>query len=32
MRQVKWIVTGLEGDEKVEIVSGLENGEKVIKR
>ena len=32
MRQVKWIETGLEGDEKVEIVSGLENGEKVIKR
>lgn len=32
MRQVKWIETGLEGDEKVEIKSGLEDGEKVIRR
>lgn len=30
MREVKWIETGLVGNEKVEIVSGLVEGEKVI--
>lgn len=32
MREVKWIETGLCGDETVEILSGLEEGEKVIQR
>ena len=32
MRQVKWIETGLEGNDKVEIVSGIVEGEKVIIR
>ena len=30
MREVKWIETGLFGDDKVEVVSGLAEGEKVI--
>ena len=30
MREVKWIETGLFGDEKVEVISGLTEGEKVI--
>ncbi len=30
MREVKWIETGLYGDETVEVVSGLSEGEKVI--
>lgn len=30
MREVKWIETGLFGDNSVEVVSGLEEGEKVI--
>lgn len=30
MREVKWIETGLFGDERVEVISGLEEGEKVI--
>lgn len=30
MREVKWIEIGLVGDDKVEIVSGLAEGEKVI--
>ncbi len=30
MREVKWIETGLFGDETVEVISGLEEGEKVI--
>lgn len=30
MREVKWIETGLFGDETVEIISGLAEGEKVI--
>ena len=30
MREVKWIETGLFGDETVEILSGLTEGEKVI--
>ncbi|MDE6167974.1 MAG: efflux RND transporter periplasmic adaptor subunit [Acetatifactor sp.] len=29
-REVKWIETGLHGDESVEITGGLEQGEKVI--
>ena len=32
MREVKWIETGLFGDERVEIISGLTEGEKVILR
>ena len=30
MREVKWIEVGLAGKDKVEIVSGLVEGEKVI--
>lgn len=30
MREVKWIETGMYGDSNVEILSGLEEGEKVI--
>lgn len=30
MREVKWIETGMSGDSTVEILSGLEEGEKVI--
>lgn len=30
MREVQWIETGLHGDEAVEVISGLEPGEKVI--
>ncbi len=30
MREVKWIETGLFGDETVEVISGLTEGEKVI--
>lgn len=30
MREVKWIETGLEGDDKIEVTSGLLEGEKVI--
>ncbi len=32
MREVKWIETGLTTSDKVEIISGLEEGEKVILR
>lgn len=32
MRQVKWIEVGVSGDNYVEIVSGLEEGEKVIQK
>ena len=31
-REVRWIETGLHGDETVEITGGLEQGEKVILR
>ena len=31
-RQVRWVKTGLHGDDMVEILSGLEEGEKVIRR
>lgn len=30
VREVKWIETGLTGDSAVEVISGLEEGEKVI--
>ncbi len=30
MRQVKWVETGMYGDDMVEITAGLEEGEKVI--
>ena len=30
MREVKWIETGLFGDDRVEVISGLAEGEKVI--
>lgn len=29
-REIKWITTGLEGDDSIEIVSGLAEGDKVI--
>lgn len=32
MREVKWVETGLYGDSNVEILSGLAEGEKVIRR
>lgn len=32
MREVKWIETGLYGDDSVEIISGLEEGEKVVRK
>ncbi len=31
MRQIRWVETGLSGDSMVEIVSGLEEGERVIR-
>jgi hypothetical protein len=30
MREMKWVETGLVGDDKVEILSGLQEGERVI--
>jgi len=30
VREVKWIETGLYGDDCVEVISGLTEGEKVI--
>ena len=32
MRDVRWVETGIEGDGKVEILSGLDEGDKVITR
>lgn len=32
MREVRWVETGLYGDDRVEIISGLAEGEKVIRR
>lgn len=32
MRQIRWVETGLFGDDYIEILSGLEEGEKVIRR
>lgn len=32
MREVRWVETGLEGDDKIEIISGLEKGEQVVKK
>lgn len=32
MRQIRWVETGLFGDDMVEIISGLEEGERVIRR
>lgn len=32
MREVRWVETGLYGDNRVEILSGLAEGEKVIRR
>lgn len=32
MRQIRWVETGLFGDDMVEILSGLEEGEKVIRK
>ena len=32
MRQIRWVEIGLSGDSMVEILSGLEEGEKVIRR
>jgi len=32
LRDVRWITTGIEYDGKVEVTSGLEEGEKVITR
>ncbi len=32
MREVKWIKTGLEGDDLIEIVSGLSEGDEVVKK
>lgn len=32
MREVKWVETGLHGDETVEVLSGLTEGERVILR
>lgn len=32
MRQIRWVETGLFGDDSIEILSGLEEGEKVIRR
>lgn len=31
MRQIRWVETGLSGDSMVEIVSGLQEGERVIR-
>ena len=30
MREIKWIETGLYGDQTVEVISGLTRGEKVV--
>ena len=32
MRQIRWVETGLHGDDSVEIISGLEEGERVIRK
>ena len=32
MREVKWIKTGLEGDDLIEIVSGLSEGDEVVRK
>ena len=32
MREVKWVETGLAGDDTVEILSGLTEGERVIRK
>ena len=32
MREVRWVETGLFGDDSVEIISGLEEGERVVKK
>lgn len=32
MREVKWVETGFEGDDMIEILSGLEEGERVVLR
>ncbi len=31
-RQIKWIETGLTGDDRIEILKGLEEGEQVVKQ
>lgn len=32
LREIKWIVTGMEGDSYIEVLEGLEEGEKVVLR
>lgn len=32
MREVRWVEIGLEGDDKIEILSGLEKGDQVVKK
>lgn len=32
LREIKWIVTGMEGDSYIEVLEGLEEGEKVVVR
>jgi len=32
LREIKWIVTGMEGDTYIEVLEGLEEGEKVVLR
>ncbi|MCQ2499150.1 MAG: efflux RND transporter periplasmic adaptor subunit [Lachnospiraceae bacterium] len=32
MREVRWVEIGLEGDDKIEIVSGLQKGDQVVKK